>query len=341
MTATSGAGSPGDGPNYPADAWAQVACDALATVYPYLPGHIVTGPQDVDVRPQALHPAFWGCLDWHSSVHMQASLLVLLAGGQCSEPVAARCRELLDARLTRAAIEVEVEYLRLRPSFERPYGWGWALMLAAQARGTRWEAPLAPLTQRIVELVPAWLAQPLPVRHGVHTNSAFALTLVLRAAAALHLPELTQLARARAIDWFEADGPADTSAEPSGHDFLSPALTQAALMMRVLPQADRPGWLSGYLPGLGEGAHRHLLAPPLTQDTSDGQLAHLLGLSLSRAWQLRELAPYLPEPARAAVLAAAEAMIEAVASVVTDGDFMSTHWLVTFALFAHLAGPPQ
>lgn len=320
------------------DAWATTACDALQTAYPYASGHVSTGPDDVDVTPHLLHPAFWGCLDWHSSVHMQASLVVLLRQG-LSAPVAARVEALLDERLTPSAIAVEVDYLRAHPSFERPYGWAWALTLAAQAAGTRWEQPLGPLVDRIAELVPSWLAQPLPMRTGAHSSTAFAMGLLLTAAEPLGRADLAGVTRERALEWFADDAPARTQDEPGGYDFLSPALTQAALMTGVVPEP--AAWLERYLPGLGAGAHENLLTPPLTTDTSDGHVAHLLGLSLSRAWHLRELAPHLPSATATTVLTAAAQMAQAVAPVVTEGHFMSTHWLVTFALFAQLATRAQ
>jgi hypothetical protein len=146
-------------------------------------------------------------------------------------------------------------------------------------------------------------------------------------------------ALARARDWFARDTGADTRTEPSGSDFLSPALSEALLMCRALPSGEVAGWVDAYLPGLGTGAHEGLLQVPKVRDRTDGQLVHLVGLALSRAWQLRSLAPRLGEPRSGVLRAAADRLVGSALPEVTEGDFMATHWLVTFALLAEgLAG---
>ncbi|MGZ0148613.1 DUF2891 family protein [Kribbella sp. WER1] len=318
-----------------AAAWADIACEVLDTPYPYGAAHASKGPDDVDVTPDRLHPAFHGSYDWHSSAHMQWSLVRLLT--LAPDQVGRRLVDLLDRRLTPDAIAVEVAYLRERPAYERPYGWAWAAMLVAAARDTRWAAALAPLGDVIADLVLAWLPkQAYPVRHGVHLNSAFALALLHEAYGELGRPDVVEAVRGRALEWYGGDTAYDTRFEPSGTDFLSPALSEAELMRRVLPAAEFGSWLSAFLPGLGKGQHRHLLEVPVTDDSGDGQLAHLGGLALSRAWQLQTLAPALPDVADA-LRAGADRQVEAVLPTVTDGDFMSTHWLVSFALLADQA----
>ena len=318
-----------------AAAWADIACEVLETPYPYGAGHASTGPDDVDVTPDRLHPAFHGSYDWHSSAHMQWSLVRLLA--LAPDQVGRRPIEVLDKRLTPEAIATEAEYLRERPSYERPYGWAWAAMLVAAGRQTQWADALRPLGDVIADLVLGWLPkQAYPVRHGVHLNSAFALALLFEAYDELGRADVVEAIRSRALEWFGDDTAYDTRFEPSGTDFLSPALTEAELMRRVLPDAEFADWLSAFLPGLGKDAHRHLLEVPITDDTGDGQLAHLSGLALSRAWQLRTIAPALPDVA-SALRQGADRQVEATLPTVTGGDFMSTHWLVSFALLADQA----
>ena len=318
-----------------AAAWADIACEVLETPYPYGAGHASTGPDDVDVTPDRLHPAFHGSYDWHSSAHMQWSLVRLLA--LAPDQVGRRPIEVLDKRLTPEAIATEAEYLRERPSYERPYGWAWAAMLVAAGRQTQWADALRPLGDVIADLVLGWLPkQAYPVRHGVHLNSAFALALLFEAYDELGRADVVEAIRSRALEWFGDDAAYDMRFEPSGTDFLSPALTEAELMRRVLPDAEFADWLSAFLPGLGKDAHRHLLEVPITDDTGDGQLAHLSGLALSRAWQLRTIAPALPDVA-SALRQGADRQVEATLPTVTGGDFMSTHWLVSFALLADQA----
>jgi hypothetical protein len=322
-----------------AAAWADIACKVLETTYPYGASHASHDANDVDVTPDRLHPAFHGSYDWHSSAHMQWSLVRLLT--LAPDQVGTRPAEVLDGRLTTEAIATEAAYLRERPSYERPYGWAWAAMLVAAApklpEAKNWADALQPLGDVIADLVLEWLPrQAYPVRHGVHLNSAFALALLHEAYDDLGRPDVVDAIKRRAIEWYGDDTAYDTRFEPSGTDFLSPALSEAELMRRVLPADEFATWLTAFLPGLGTDNHQHLLEVPITDDSGDGQLAHLSGLALSRAWQLRTIAPALPEVAEA-LKAGANRQVDAVLPTVTDGDFMSTHWLVSFALLADQA----
>ncbi len=316
-----------------AEAWAGACVAALSTPFPYASGHVSLGPDDLDVNPFQLHPAFHGCLDWHSSCHMQWSLLQLRPA--LGRKARSEVDELLDDRLNHDAIQVEVGYVRRHPSFERPYGWVWALMLAAAARDTRWETAVAPLAHHLGAAVLAWLPTlPLPVRHGVHGNTALALLLGLRAASGLGMTELEVAIRHHARRLYGDDKRAGWEQEPSAHDFLSPSLTEATLMAEVLD--DPSAWLTGFLEGVTSSAV--LQAPPDVTD-ADGQLAHLGGLAISRSWLLRRLSPHVPPHLASQFTRSANAQYDAVVDRITSGDFMSTHWLVTFALLATESGP--
>ncbi|GGK79014.1 DUF2891 domain-containing protein [Ornithinimicrobium pekingense] len=332
-----------------AAAWSRVARAVVATPYPWSPGHTVLGPDDGQLVPEQLHPAFHGSLDWHSCVHMQWSLVTLLTryGDALGRDEHDAVVALLGERLRPEHVAVEVAYLQARPGFERPYGWAWAAQLVAAltdaARDgaaphtsvSAWAGAVAPLGEAVCDLVLGWLPrQAYPVRHGKHQNDAFALWLLRDAAERLGRDDVVTACRQRALDWFGDDADAPTAWEPGGTDFLSPALTEAGLMSRVLPGREYAAWLGRFLPGLGEGRHEHLLVVPVVGDATDGQYAHLLGLALSRAWQLRELAPHLPPAAADRLRAGADAQEAAVLQQITDGDFMATHWLVSFALLA-------
>ena len=340
------------GPSHPAlppptdvAAWSRVAREVIGTAYPWAPGHVVTGPDDTEVVPHRLHPAFHGALDWHSCVHMQWSLITLLTryADRLGDAECAAARALLGERLTREHVAVEVDYLRRRPGYERPYGWAWAAQLAAGTRelgatdtdAEGWADALAPLADLVAERVLAWWPrQAYPVRHGKHQNDAFSLLLLRDAYGRLGREDVVRACEEAARAWFADDGPAPTDAEPGGSDFLSPALTEALLMTAVLEPGDARRWLERVLPGLGEGRHAHLLAMPEVRDPTDGQGAHLLGLALSRAWALRTLAAWVQESPAAALRAAADEQEDAVLGHITQGDFMATHWLVSFALLA-------
>jgi hypothetical protein len=333
-----------------AAAWGDIAVRVLRTPFPYAASHMSLGPDDVDVTPGRLHPAFHGSLDWHSSAHMQWSLVRLLTlapEALHADGTDEAARRLLDERLTPAALQAEADYLRAHPSYERPYGWAWAAALAAAVRqlpgedGPRWSSALEPLADAVADLVLAWLPrQVYPVRHGVHANTAFAMALLVEAYAQLGRGDVVEALRRRASEWFGSDVDYATRWEPSGSDFLSPALCELELMRRVLPADEFASWWPAFLPGLSEGARAELLTVPEVVDRTDGHLVHLFGLALSRAWQLRAFAATLAcnDPGDGPLRAAADAQVAAVLPEVTSGDFMSTHWLVSFAVLAETAG---
>ena len=225
--------------------------------------------------------------------------------------------------------------------FERPYGWAWLLMLAAELErhGDGRAAALRPLTLAFAGRFKTFL--PLadyPVRVGTHYNTAFALRLALDYAEGAGDDDLTGLCRERALRWHSGDR--DCPAwEPSQDEFLSPALMEAALMRRALDRDAFAGWFDAFLPRLERREPATLFQPATVSDRSDGKIAHLDGLNLSRAWCWREIAAALAEddPRRAIALEAAQAHLDAALPHVT-GDYMGEHWLASFALLALLAG---
>lgn len=330
----------------PAEEWAGAVLRGLRTEYPSAMGHLASGPDDCDVTPSRLHPAFWGCLDWHSSVHMQWSALTLLAAPALAADTRAGLVGVLTDRLTAANGAREADYLRRHPSFERPYGWGWvALLAAASARSPHpdaagWSAALTPVADVVFAHLLDWLPrQAYPVRAGTHENSAFGLALCLDAADSLGRRDVRSAVVARSEAWFGADRDYPAAWEPGGHDFLSAALAEADLMRRVLPASGFGDWLAAFLPGLG-AADDPLLRIPEVLDRTDGKLVHLVGLALSRAWHLRSLAPTLPADRRTRVAAATAAQVASALPEIAGGDFMATHWLVSFALRAVGVGAP-
>jgi DUF2891 family protein len=307
-----------------AESFAALAIRNIGTEYPHATQHVVRGPGEPS-EPSALHPAFHGSYDWHSCVHMHWLLVRLYA--EHPEPAAASST--LDSSLAPANIAAEARYLADNPAFERPYGWAWALALVAAAQGTPWAGALEPLADTIDTLSRQWMRRMVaPIRYGVHQNSAFALALLLDAAEALGRTELAAACRSTATDWFAADRDYPASWEPSGHDFLSPALAEADLMRRVLP--DFPVWLARFLPDPAA------FTPVGVRDDSDGHQSHLYGLNLSRAWHLRTIAAALPSgDSRVPVLRrTADDHLAAGLPAVSGGGFQHEHWLATYAYLA-------
>jgi hypothetical protein len=330
-----------------------LALGNVAREYPAKLDHILNGPQDVR-PPSTLHPAFWGSFDWHSCVHGHW-MLVRLLRAFADAPFAPRVRAHLDARLTPANVAAEIAYL-VEPylgSFVRTYGWAWLLKLAEElARGAAddghghdrfgaWRDALAPLAARFVDLYLDYLPRArVPLRYGLHPNSAFGLAFALDYAERVGVGALREIVREKALDWYARDLDYPAHLEPSGSDFLSPALVEADLMRRVLDRAGFPAWLARFLPGLERGEPAALFTPVDGGDHSDPQIVHLDGLNLSRAWCYTGIASALDggDARRAPLAKAARAHLDAGVPTVLSGDYMGEHWLATFAVYALTAG---
>ncbi|MBB5727910.1 DUF2891 domain-containing protein [Sphingomonas prati] len=322
--------------------FAELTLGHVGRPWPFKLDQVLTGPDDV-VAPAVLHPAFHGSFDWHSCVHGWWQLM-RIARLFPDLPQAVAIRERADATLTAEKLGGERAYLD-RPGtngFERPYGWGWALALHHELERhdeLRWADAMRPLAEafaaRLMEYLPKLT---YPVRTGTHGSTAFALILALEWADARD-PALAALIRARAVDWFGGDRGAQAW-EPGGDDFLSATLVEAVLMARVL--GDGFGaWFAAFLPDVGKGEPATLFLPATVSDRSDGKIAHLDGLNLSRAWCWFVLADAAGMPGlRDVAMRHLDAALGHVA-----GDYMGEHWLATFALLALGAGtaalPPQ
>ena len=315
-----------------AERFAQAALGHVRREYPHKLDHVMDGPEDV-LSPRELHPIFHGSFDWHSCVHGYW-LLMRLRRLFPDLPSAPHIDALVAEMITPDKLAGELTYLdrAYTGGFERPYGWAWALALQEEAHVADRGEVLAPLAAAFAERFRAYLPKlTYPIRVGTHFNTAFAMILAL-SWAERNDAALADLIRQRAQDYFAGDR--DCPAwEPGGDEFLSPALTEALLMRRVLGAEDFTGWFAGFLPRAGEGAPAVLFTPALVSDRSDGKIAHLDGCNLSRAWCWRGIADALPSAAADRARDAADRHLDASLPHVT-GDYMGEHWLATFALLA-------
>jgi hypothetical protein len=303
---------------------------------------MMTAPGDFPYRPKDRNPVFYGALDWHSCVEMFWLLVRLLKTAPDDVP-AAEIRGALDARLTTQGLQVEADFMATShgAAMERPYGWGWGLALADELHdwddpdGQRWAAGLRPLSLALAGNFLRWLPRATyPLRTGVHTNASFGISKALAYADQQPDGDLSRALRGAADRWFRGDEDYPGGWEPSGQDFLSPALCEAELMARLLPPGDFPGWLARFLPGIERGKPAALFTPAVVADSSDGYIAHLRGLNLSRAWCWRRLAESLPvgDPRFAACEQASRVHAEASLRYVTGDDYMVEHWLAAYAV---------
>ena len=324
-----------------ASQFAKVALAHVTREYPNKLDHVLSGPLDLK-EPRDLHPVFFGSFDWHSCVHgywLLATVLRLFPDGREAREI----EKLFDAQLTTSKVEAEVDYLDqpMRATFERPYGWAWLLMLAAELerhlteRANRWSQALAPLTAAFVDRFVGFLPKATyPIRVGTHFNSSFAIALALEYAEVTHNESLRKPLVRKAHEWYVEDR--DCQAwEPGGDDFLSPALMEAECMRRVLDATDFSRWLDGFLPRLTQRQPEALFKPAVVSDRRDGKIAHLDGLNLSRAWCWRSIASTWPASDTRHSIAIDTAEIHIAASLPhVAGDYMGEHWLATFALLA-------
>jgi hypothetical protein len=325
-----------------AQRFADLALACVAKEYPNKISHNLNSDADV-APPRKLTPAFFGCYDWHSSVHGHW-LLVRLTRTFPDAPFAPPAREALRKSLTAENLQAEAAYLRGegRASFERPYGLAWLLQLCAELR--EWNDPearelatnLQPVEAAALERLTNWLPKlSHPIRIGEHNQTAFSLGLMLDYARVVKNEEFAKLVSAKARQFFGADKNAPLAYEPSGEDFLSPCLAEADVMRRVLSPGDFAKWLKDFLPQLPNESKSDWLPIVVSPDLSDPKLAHLDGLNLSRAWMLEGILSVLPkdDPRWGALQVAAAAHRRAGLAAVTGEHYEGGHWLGSFAVY--------
>ena len=307
--------------------------------YPNKMDHVLNGPGDVR-GPRDVHPAFYGCFDWHSSVHghwMLVKLLKLLK--QVKLPQDELIRRMIHANMSPENLLAEAAYLDQpgRESFERMYGWTWLLKLAEELHGwddqdgVQWAENLRPLETKIVDRYLDFLPkQAYPIRIGTHTNTAFGLSFAYDYALTVGNNSLRQLILERAIDYFGADQNYSCQGEPSGADFLSPTLVEADLMRRILSPGKFETWFNAFLADLSP-VHN----PINVIDREDPQIGHLDGLNLSRAWCMKGISEALPSgnPFKAELREWAELHTQVGLANVQSGNYNGEHWLASFAVY--------
>jgi len=322
--------------------FADLALACVHKEYPNKIAHVMTS--DADLRPpRELTPAFFGCYDWHSSVHGHW-LLARLARIFPDAPFAPRARAALARSLTAENVTAEARYLAGpgRTSFERPYGLAWLLQLAAELRewqdpqAQQWAAALRPLEAASAARLKEWLPKlSRPIRIGEHDQTAFAFGLVLDWARTAGDRQMIDLVVSKTEEFYRRDLACPLNYEPNGQDFLSPCIAEADLMRRVLAPPAYGDWLQGFLPQVPADGSAAWLEPAVVTDPGDPKLAHLDGLNLSRAWMLDGIVHGLPAPdaRRASLQAAADRHREAGLKAVTGEHYEGGHWLGSFAVY--------
>lgn len=310
----------------------------LQQEYPNKLGQMLIDSTEI-ASPKTLHPAFYGCFDWHSSVHGHWSLVFLLK----QFPDLKNREEIikkLQTNLSKQNIEQEIEYLSKNheKSFERTYGWSWLLKL--QLELDTYNEPFAqeladnlkPLSQLLIKRYTEFLPKLLyPIRVGTHTNTAFGLTHAWDYAVYANDIDFQKVIKENTLRLYGKDQKAPIQWEPNGTDFLSPVLEEVALMQRVLPEKEFMKWLKTFLPQLFNKKFEWETAK--VSDRTDGHLVHLDGLNFSRAWNLYHLIHQYPKEFSHLKTLADKHLYYSLPTVV-DGNYEGEHWLASFALKA-------
>jgi hypothetical protein len=330
-----------------ASRFARLALDCVHKEYPNKISHSMNSDTDV-APPRKLTPAFYGCYDWHSSVHGHW-LLARLTRTFPDAPFALQARAALQQSLTAENLQVDAAYLRAegRASFERPYGLAWLLQLSVELRDWAADDPhnqtvhafyvnLLPLEQSAMDRLKVWLPKlSYPVRIGEHNQTAFAMGLMIDYSRRVGDADFEKLLLAKARQFYLADKDCPLAYEPSGEDFLSPCLAEADVMRRVLSPNDFASWLKTFLPQIPHDGSSNWLPTQKSTDPSDPKLAHIDGLNLSRAWMLEGIASELPanDPRLKSFAACAAAHRSAGLAAVTGEHYEGGHWLGSFAVY--------
>ncbi len=322
-------------------AFAKLALKGMDQEYPNKPSNVMDNADDVK-SPKEMHPAFYGCFDWHSSVHGHW-MLVRLLKQYPKNSLAKQIRTSLNRHLTEEKLKAEADYFAAKhnKSFERMYGWAWYFRLVAECHtwddsdAKKWRKALGPLEKILVERTHDYLPKlTFPIRTGVHPNTAFALGQALDYARIVGNKKLEALIVKRSKDYFAADTNYPFHYEPSGQDFFSAGWNEADLMRRVLSKDEFAKWFKKFAPHVDEPSK--MQQPVEVSDVTDGKIVHLAGLDLSRAWCLQGVAAQLSDddPRKKIMLDSAKKHAAMGFKYVFSGSYEGEHWLATFAIYA-------
>ena len=318
--------------------FAGLALNCIQREYPNKLGQVLSSKKSL-AEPHELHPAFYGCFDWHSSVHGHWMLVKLLKDFP-HIPEASEIRSKLNDNLTKKNLKEETEYFKnASKSFERMYGWSWLMKLALELEdwkdsdGKKWKKAMEPLVEILIQRYETFLPiQQYPVRTGVHPNTAFGLSFALDFAEEKKLRSLSSLIEKRTIKYYMEDRKCPATWEPSGEDFLSPCLVEADMMQRVLSRSRFNKWWKKFL--VSEDLES-LMIPADVSDRSDPKIVHLDGLNLSRAWCMYRIASSLKKKKqREKLREAAKAHLTATLPHIASSHYEGSHWLASFAVYA-------
>ncbi len=321
---------------------ARLPLHCINTEYPNKTSHLINDSADAVMLPSQLHPSFYGCLDWHSSVHGHWMLVRILKQFP-SISLKDSIVSVLQSSFTDFRIKAEADYFEKflnSNTFERTYGWAWLLKLDQELYTSddqmirQWHRTLKPLTDKVVELWKEYLLkQTYPNRTGVHPNTAFGLVFALDWARTMKDSAFESAIIRKAKEFYLDNVATPAYLEPDGTDFLSPSLEIADLMSRILPGKEFYRWFRRFYE---QRSIDNIVKPPVVSDRSDYQIVHLDGLTLSRAWCMKGLARILPEKNKTKFLfeKTYQSFLKDALANVLSGNYGGEHWLASFTVYA-------
>ena len=319
--------------------FSEIALENIFREYPNKIAHSLASKEDLK-EPHIMYPIFYGSYDWHSSVHSHWLLVkVLRSYSNCVDTK--KIISTLNSQFSKEKAQGELKYLSnpINNGFERPYGWGWFLKLSLEIKlvdskeALIWDEHLRPIAHFFTQAFKKFFVKlDYPIRVGTHFNSAFGLYFAHEFASYIKDYELIEIINNQAKKWFLNDSNMQ-ALEPCGDEFLSPVLMEALLLSRVLDRNEFIEFFSQYLPSLHLKQPHTLFDIVHVSDRTDGKIAHLDGLNLSRAWCFREIAKFCEKPLEDILLDNANKHFNSAINNI-EKDYMGSHWLGSFALLA-------
>ncbi len=245
----------------------------------YLTALAITIAQGV-TRQDTCHPAFCGCIDWHSCVHGLYALLAVsrLTGNP-------QWAEIAESRFKPEQLEQELASIKREEiNQELPYGFSWFLKLA-QERERSGKQDLLPLAKELARRLGKWMFSLSPkeiayyAQHQAYSNLSWAL---------LNLWEWVQFQKDtdlsnKLVEWTKdqllpLDQTVPHTLDEMTNEFFPASLHRARALLALLPNEESKKWLEAFF---REG----IFLQPVKYPSSP----HSAGLNFSRSWGLWDL----------------------------------------------------
>jgi hypothetical protein len=317
------------------------ALECIVTEYPYLPEEVISNNTGL-CSPKEIHPAFYGCFSRSNAIQAHWMLVKLLREFP-DLPNAKAIREVLNRNLSKDHLQKEKNALGETVYFipETIYSYAWILKLSEMLAdwddqdAVKWRKNLQPLTDDVVNRFIVLLTKTEnPDRSGKRTNTAFAMSFAWDYAVNTGQSFLKEVIENRAMEFYLNNPACPDNVTPGDNDILSPCLTEACLMERVLPAELFGAWIDGFMPGLKSGESKRFTN--LTEndhEISAGQNT-LPALNLMRSACFFRLSKVLDNPS---IPEAALNYLSTPLLNTSSRSYITQQWLMPLVIYAEYA----